>query len=312
MSNLQSRFAMRAWIRDVLFALMIVPLLLVAVYAISNAYRIYHPQSRKTRKGPNEFGLPAIPTRIPVMNESLTLDAWWIPKDGAHHTVIVCHEWGTHKGSKLRHAECLHRAGYHVLLFDFRNHGESDLDPSWWGMSRRFTDDLESVIKFTYERLSCWQGKVAVVAFSFSTFPAIYVAATRRHLTVDAMILDSGPTLSLEALGIRFIEVYGKAALPAICKGPVGYRVYKYVFVRALLIMLDVKWPVPLTDLATKFLFIAGEHDAVAVPQEVERVMALSCDSEMWVAPGANHLMAYWRDPEGYASRVIDFLKRAF
>jgi pimeloyl-ACP methyl ester carboxylesterase len=46
----------------------------------------------------------------------------------------------------LAQAQLLHRAGYTVVLFDFRNHGASFRDHGLTRFSRHFNDDLMAVV----------------------------------------------------------------------------------------------------------------------------------------------------------------------
>lgn len=102
-------------------------------YVIS-ALMIYRPKampltdpmgSMRFRYSPVEF----------ESTDGVSLSGWWIPSrssrgntgafESGTRTVIVCHGWGQNKSTQLVMARGLVPAGYNVLIFDFRGHGES-------------------------------------------------------------------------------------------------------------------------------------------------------------------------------------------
>ena len=68
--------------------------------------------------------------RFTSRQPGLTLAGWYIPGDPAAPAVVVTHGLGSCKceGGILVVASMLHRHGFNVLLYDLRNHGESDKD----------------------------------------------------------------------------------------------------------------------------------------------------------------------------------------
>ncbi len=68
--------------------------------------------------------------RLPSRQPGLSLAGWYIPGDPAAPVVLVTHGLNSCKceGGILVAAGMLHRHGFNVLLYDLRNHGESDSD----------------------------------------------------------------------------------------------------------------------------------------------------------------------------------------
>ncbi|WP_234365584.1 alpha/beta fold hydrolase, partial [Streptomyces sp. RTd22] len=77
--------------------------------------------------------------------------------------------------------------------------------------------------------------------------------------------------------------------------------------------MLRAQWPPPTTGKFAKIplLFMSGEHDAIVPPSSVDALAERYAQAETHVLPGAEHLLGLQSDPDGYASVVLDFLKRA-
>jgi len=77
------------------------------------------------------YEMPVYETvRIPSRQPGLTLAGWYIPGDPAAPAVVVTHGFSSCKceAAIIVAAGMLHRHGFNVLLYDLRNHGESDSD----------------------------------------------------------------------------------------------------------------------------------------------------------------------------------------
>jgi pimeloyl-ACP methyl ester carboxylesterase len=278
--------------------------------AVWMAYRVYHPSAPARPETPRDLGLPFEVHSIPVAGRRpLALNAWFIPAGDAAHTVIVAHAWGAQKADRLKYAHFLHHCGFNVLLFDLRNPGRSGRDPSPRGMADRFTDDVDAVIRHWRDRLGKPGARLGLVAFSFSTWPALYHVATRPLSGVAALVLDSGPPMSIEGTAVRFIESYGARWLPWWLRQPGVFPLFKKVYVFALRWMLGGgTWPPPLKALEAAVLFIVGDDDHLMPVLEVSELAARARQAELWVVPGAQHLKTFKTRPDEYAARVRAFL----
>ena len=77
------------------------------------------------------YQMPSYETvRFPSRQSRLMLAGWYVPGDVAAPVVLITHGLGSCKceGANLVLAALLHRHGFNVLLYDLRNHGESDRD----------------------------------------------------------------------------------------------------------------------------------------------------------------------------------------
>jgi pimeloyl-ACP methyl ester carboxylesterase len=274
--------------------------------ALSAAYQVYHPKRLPLRRGPAADGIAATAVRIPVPRSRVSLQAWYLPVPGATRSVVVGHGIGRHKGFSWPYAAFLYRAGLNVLVFDHRNHGESDADPAFWGMARRFTDDMDAAVSWLRAR---HDGPVSILTFSFSTFPALYVLQ-RPGTSVDAIVCDSGPCLDIDSLSHRFIAA-GRKFLPDWLARPDTFELFRAAYARAVRWMLQVRqWPPDLSGTSTRLLFIANEHDAIVPAIDVVKFADLYKGSGCWEVTGASHLAAFKTDPTTYSRVVLEFLNR--
>ena len=92
------------------------------------------------------YQMPSYETvRFPSRQPRLMLAGWYVPGDPAAPVVLITHGLGSCKceGANLVLAALLHRHGFNVLLYDLRNHGESDRDNGRTGIgNKEYLDTL--------------------------------------------------------------------------------------------------------------------------------------------------------------------------
>ncbi|MEP7357601.1 MAG: alpha/beta fold hydrolase, partial [Anaerolineales bacterium] len=92
------------------------------------------------------YQMPSYETvRFPSRGSSLMLAGWYVPGDPTAPVVLITHGLGSCKceGANLVLAALLHRHGFNVLLYDLRNHGESDRDNGRTGIgNKEYLDTL--------------------------------------------------------------------------------------------------------------------------------------------------------------------------
>jgi alpha-beta hydrolase superfamily lysophospholipase len=297
------------WVLDVAMLATVLPVVAAAGFCVFMAYRIYHPARKRGRREPRT-SMPIDRARI-ASSGGLKLAAWIARHPRPKGAVVICHEWGAHKGAKVKYAEFLHEAGYDVVLFDLRNHGESDSDPAWGQMSRRFTDDLEAVLAFVAADPSMGERPIAVLSFSFSTFPALHCRAHRAPKNVRALVLDSGPGICERDVTRRFLENVGRLFFPVWLRGPIMFPIGSALIEYISTALLAVVWPPPLEGVDTPMLFVCGGADPIMPLEAVQPLADLVAASRVWVVPDSPHLLAFKVQPDEYRQEVVQFLDDA-
>ncbi len=130
----------------------------------------------------------------------IPLAGWYIPSGYGSGptgpTVILAHGWGSNKSNMLNRAAILHEA-YNIVLFDFRNHGQSGEASTTQGV--REAGDLRAVIDW----LESAKGprRIAVLGVSMGGASALNEAG--RDERVDALIIESTHATLANAIQAR-------------------------------------------------------------------------------------------------------------
>ncbi|MFK4730363.1 alpha/beta fold hydrolase [Agromyces mediolanus] len=269
------------------------------------AARLFRPPRRPHHRHPADFDLEASEGTVRTA-DGIDLHVWLVPGRGSG-TAIVGHGIGLTKSASLRHAELLHRLGYHVLLFDHRNHGRSGTDRARRELADRFSRDIAACLAAASER---WPnaGPVVVWGFSFSTFPTLY--SLRSPATpIQAILCDSGPGLELEPMLRRFVSD-GGAQLPALARSALRHPSAVAAFAATAVSMLGAEWPPDASASAsgtTPMLFLVGTEDAVLDPAQVRTLSTRYPHAKVAELPTGHLLGLKDAEPE-YRTAVASFL----
>jgi pimeloyl-ACP methyl ester carboxylesterase len=156
--------------------------------------------------GPGEAAGPAL-----TASDGVRIAGWYIPAASGNPgalTVVLAHGNGKTKSEMLSWAEPLH-ADYNLVLFDFRNHGQSSGSVTTLGV--REVRDLRTIVDWLERTKS--PPSIAVLGVSMGGAAAIDEAATDDR--VSAVILDSTHATLVGALE-RQLESRGlPLALPS-------------------------------------------------------------------------------------------------
>jgi pimeloyl-ACP methyl ester carboxylesterase len=296
---------------DLASVLTVVPLAVAAWRMIRAAWRTYHPRRRPVRQTPESFGMPA--ERLAVAGaDGLRLACWFIPAPAPTDVVVVLgHGLGANSGMLMPLARTLHDAGYHVLTFDLRNHGESADDGLLRGQSPRYAVDHHRVVASLRDRPGLGPVRVACLGYSMSAWTALESARLEPDL-VRAVICDSGPTLEVASTIRRMFDA-GRGRLPRFMRGRLMSAAMAVVYTRAAVFFLrPAPWPREFPDNGIRVLFIAGEADPVARPADIRAQLAWFPGAEVWFVPGAGHTQAHIVAAQEYTKRVLALLDEAF
>ena len=125
--------------------------------------------------------------------DGLALRAWYAPSaNGA--AIVLAHGYAGNRMQFVNEARLLVRAGYGVLLFDFRGQGESEGDRIGIGDPAR--RDVRAAIAFAASQPDVNADRLGIVGFSAGAAPVAQVAADDPRIRAVAL---EGSAASLES-----------------------------------------------------------------------------------------------------------------
>lgn len=253
---------------------------------------------------PEQFGLRYEKVSFRT-EDGLELKGWFLPSPkGDARTILMCHGWGDNKGELLKQTYFLNEsAGFNLLYFDFRSHGESEGEITTIGGLE--TMDFEAAVKWLRAAKPYLADRVGV--FGLSMGAAVTVAALPEH-----------PDLRCAAVESPFSDYRGVVRRWAWNH----LRVPHFPLIDLALWMLRLRVGDPHVDkfnpveaagrIAPRPLFvIGGENDDLMPVDDVRRVHAAARDpKQLWIVPGAYHAKCREAAALEYDTRVSGFFER--
>ena len=237
--------------------------------------------------------------------------------------LVFCHEYLSDRWSALPYADHLRDQGFDLFSFDYRNHGESDVDPAYkplqWVTDHELTD-LDAALAYLRTRPDADAAGVGLFGVSRGGGTALCVAG--RDPRVWGVITDGAfPTRGMMvAYMIRWAEIYvGRQRPPG--EGVVPVAVFRIISAgppqapespgqTRLLRYANVERGV--ARLAPRpWLAIHGQKDAyIGVDIARELFERAGGPKELWIVEGAKHNRGREKEPVVYADRITSFFLR--
>jgi fermentation-respiration switch protein FrsA (DUF1100 family) len=154
---------------------------------------------------------PRAPAGRRLTSDEIGLAGWYIPASNGSGptgpTVVLVHGHGANKSGMLEHAAVLHDE-YNLVLFDARNHGQSDEAQTTVGALEQ--NDLRAVIDWVVAKKE--PERIAVLGVSMGGATALAEAVGDAR--VDALVLDSTHATLANALQARMDAAGYPLSLP--------------------------------------------------------------------------------------------------
>jgi uncharacterized protein len=232
-------------------------------------------------------------------SDGLTLRGWWIP-GSRDQTVVMVHGLSNNRREGLDKAGYLHQAGYNLLVFDLRGHGQSD--GSGTTMGYREPADVSAAVA---EARSLSPGPIALIGYSLGAAVSVEEAAVNPDVT--AVVEDSGFSSAGAVFMARFSEVTHlpdmpwAAAVVAFGQMDIGTSLW------------NVQPAAMAARLHKPLLAIVGTSDTIVPPSEgLALFKAAAGPKQLLEVPGAGHVQAYYTDNALYERTVLGFLAKSF
>ncbi|GIP32856.1 alpha/beta hydrolase [Paenibacillus sp. J2TS4] len=266
-------------------------------------WNLTHPEKKPLTDSPANYGLSYEEIQFPSKTGEVQLKGWFLPTTQAEPkmTILFAHGYSVNRLQDnvpaLLLARSLNEAGYPVVLFDFRNSGESEGSVTSVGQLEK--DDLLGAVDWVK---SNHPGRIGVVGFSMGASAAIMAAAEEE--AIAGVVADSP---------FNHLTEYLKENLSIWSDLP------HFPFTKLILLLLpritgldpDQVDVVSATDRVypRPILFIHSTDDDKTPCIHSEKMWEKHPDRfELWKPAGGGHVGSYPYDPKEYTRRVISFL----
>ena len=184
---------------------------LIVTLAVIFTRRVVKPPRQPLWATPDDVGLSYEDVQFPAREDGVRLSGWFVPaktnKNGG--TLVLVHGWpwnrlgeaaegamagltGTTAVDLLRLAHALHHAGYSLLMFDLRNHGESaGKTPVTFGHQEAF--DLLGALDYLVTRPDVDAQRIGAVGFSMGGNAVLYSLPQTDDLAAAVVVQPTSP-----------------------------------------------------------------------------------------------------------------------
>jgi alpha-beta hydrolase superfamily lysophospholipase len=253
---------------------------------------------------PEQFGLRYEKISFQT-KDGVTLKGWFIPSPhDDKRTLLMCHGWGDNKGELLKQTYFLNEsAGFNMLYFDFRSHGESEGEITTIGG----LESLDFDAAIAWLRLNKPEYAKRVGVYGLSMGAGVTVASLPSHPDIRCAVVES-PFSDYRGVIRRW--AWHNLYIPSF---PLISGALLFLRLRVGDPKIDAFNPVEAAaHIAPRPLFvIGGEMDYLMPVDDVTRVFnAAQEPKQLWIVPGAYH--AKCREIAGmeFETRVSGFFKR--
>jgi dienelactone hydrolase len=249
---------------------------------------------------PFETGVRFEPVSF-VTADDIELAGWWLAGTG-HRVVVGLTGRSGIKSDLLGVGSALARAGFHVLLFDFRGRGDSRRVPL--GMGRREAADARAAVDYAAARVP--DARIGMIGFSMGASTAILASSDDPR--VEALALDSPFEDSDRLIVARMRGLFPVTRAVLL---PTLTRLWARLLFHSDIDAPDVRTRAARTG-AKRALVVVSGGDSVIPPRQQRSVYdALPCPKELWDEPDVDHCGTYFKDRAAYIERIIRFFSSA-
>lgn len=230
----------------------------------------------------------------------LQLRGWVSDLPAAKVTVLHLHGLQGSRQSGVARMRFLRRAGYAVMCFDFRSHGESEGDQITFGYLEAY--DVRAAV--AYARARWPRRKLVVLAESLGAAACVLGPSRDQPLEVDAMILEMLYPQIEDAVGNRVSKYLG--SIPSAIISPLLLVQFP---LRLDIETADLQPIEGIKNLRAPVFVMGGGDDRLTPPAETEKLYAAAPQPKrLWIVPEAPHRDLYSSSGQAYEAKVLDFL----
>jgi pimeloyl-ACP methyl ester carboxylesterase len=283
---------------------------------------IIHSRRQPIVKTPADYGMPYEDVEFEAA-DGITLSGWFIPADAGSSVIIMTHPFPFNrhgfraKGQGfpplawtdvdlLTTAQALNRTGHSILMFDFRNHGQSG--KALTGVGLEEYKDVLGAVTYLKQRPSLNNPRIGFVSFCMGANSTIVALSKSGDLVEDIAFLVAIQPISADV----FVRSYLKAVYT-----PLSLFLIPIV---DWLVQLRGGYPLkamsPLeyaADVTVPSLFVQAREDRWTELHDIESIYdAAQGPKEFWWIEGKMMRFDAYNYVGQHPDRVLQFIERYF
>lgn len=229
------------------------------------------------------------------------LYGWWMRARRNAPTVVILHGVKKNRTDVLRAALVLRRAGFNVLFFDGRAHGNSEGRYVTYGFYER--RDVEFAIEWLTRVKRINPNRVGLAGESMGAAIALQVAAHQPG--IRAVWADS-PFASLRRITEEFCQ--RATGLPGAVLNPVLWTAIQVANYRGKFDIHSVDPLALASQIRCPVHLVHGTADQMIATSHSDSIyQALGGEKELWFVEGARHARSVRHAKKDYSERLVRF-----
>jgi alpha/beta superfamily hydrolase len=301
---------------------------LVLVYLFLGYYvagTTIHLNRQPVPKNPKDYGMEYENIEFKAV-DNVNIKGWLIP-GSLDKLIVMTHVGGLTKyGSTvsyknltklydkevefLRTAEHLHKAGYWVLMFDFRNHGESGPDPDRGiaGVGLKEYKDVVAAMNFTQGREKLKNMSVGFVSFCMGANSTIIAMSKEPAAFKNVKCLFAIQPISYEV----FVRTYAKTLFTPIGAKLLLPMVKKFMVMRGSYPIGQMSPGAYVRDLKVPTKYVQATHDPWTELSDIKEFYENTPDNpkEIFWIEDTKHRFESYTYFQDRPQQMLDWVKR--
>ncbi|HJQ67910.1 MAG TPA: alpha/beta hydrolase [Blastocatellia bacterium] len=282
-------------------------------------HRISHPQRTQLYGSPRDFQVilqkPMWSDEKWKNTDSTESVGWFLSQGRPAPSLVLSHGYGSNRSELLTLSFELWKAGFHVLVYDLRGHGESPVN--WSGLGTYETDDVLSAIKFLKSQKNdkgqeLFDGRVGLYGVDIGAY--VSLAASAQDPSIKAVAVDSVYPDVDQYLNYRMKALLGSNDWAnGLLDSSLANNMNEIVMQLYLLRREDTAPAVEAVAASSgkRFLFIAGK-DAGKLNEMTREVQAQTKDQSELIEMDQTRIQRLYDEASStYDARVVAFFGTA-
>ncbi len=242
--------------------------------------------------------------RFASVQPGITLAGWYVPGDPTAPAIVITHGVNGCKCNPnvLTVAGMLHRNGFNVLLFDLRNHGQSDIDNGRAALGNKEYLDVLGAWEWLINKKHFTAGQVGIYGESLGAGTTLIAFGAEPR--VAATFVDS-PYADLKEI---IHEELARNHYPTMLADG---TVLMARFVTGDNLLAHSPQDAIVKDAGRPIFIVHGTGDQRINVHHTQQLAALATETSanvtVWMPPGVDHVGAEFDLPQEYEQRLVAF-----